>query len=193
MQPLGQNSGNNNPGRGMKAFAIAAGLALAAAVAFVVNAIFAAQREAEPGFIGPGVFIADLNLALELLLIAGLTFGAWLARRGRIEAHRVNQTIWVLVNAALVVFMMFGSLADVKLAAPADLLELRVGITWLHAAIGTLTVAAGLWLVLQMNDVLPKAIHVRGWKTLMRLTLAGYWAVALLGLATYYLWYAAAQ
>jgi hypothetical protein len=177
----------------MKATAIAAGLALAAAVAFVVNAVFAAQREADPGFMGPGVFIADLNLALELLLLAGLTFGAYLARRGRIEAHRVNQTIWVLVNAALVVFMMFGSLADVKLAAPADLLDLRVAVTWLHAAIGTLTVIAGLWLVLQMNDVLPERVHLRGWKALMRMTLAGYWAVALLGLATYYLWYAAGR
>ena len=177
----------------MKAIAIAAGLALAAAVALLMRAIFAAQREADPGFIGPGVFVADLNLALELLLLAGLTFGFWLARRGRIEAHRVNQTIWVLVNAALVAFMMVGSLADVKIAASVDLLEPRVAVTWLHAAIGSFTVVAGLWLVLQMNGVLPKRIHVRGWKNLMRLTLAGYWAVALLGLATYYLWYAASQ
>jgi hypothetical protein len=46
-----------------------------------------------------------------------------------------------------------------------------------------------LWLVLQMNGLLPQRLHVRGWKTLMRVTLAGYWAVAALGLAIYYLWF----
>jgi hypothetical protein len=37
-----------------------------------------------------------------------------------------------------------------------------------------------------MNDVLPARLHIRWWKKLMRLTLAGYWTVALIGLATYY-------
>jgi hypothetical protein len=42
-----------------------------------------------------------------------------------------------------------------------------------------------------MNDVLPRRLHVRSWKRLMRLTLAGYWTVALMGLATYHRWYMA--
>jgi hypothetical protein len=58
-----------------------------------------------------------------------------------------------------------------------------------HAALGAATVTAGLWIVAQMNGFLPKALHVRRWKAMMRLTLAGYWAVALLGLAIYYLWF----
>ena len=41
-----------------------------------------------------------------------------------------------------------------------------------------------------MNDILPARWHIRGWKTLMRTTLAGYCAVALLGIATYLVWYA---
>jgi len=40
-----------------------------------------------------------------------------------------------------------------------------------------------------MNGLLPRRLHVRGWKQLMRATLAGYWIVALLGLVTYYLWF----
>jgi hypothetical protein len=56
--------------------------------------------------------------------------------------------------------------------------------------VGALTLVAGLWLVLQMNDILPARWHIRGWKTLMRATLAGYWTVALLGIATYRVWYA---
>ena len=63
--------------------------------------------------------------------------------------------------------------------------------TWLHAALGTLTAASGLWIVLQMNNVLPRGLHVAGWKNLMRAAFAGYWATGLLGFLTYYFWYIA--
>jgi hypothetical protein len=174
----------------MRPLALLAGLATGGATAALALAIFAAGREGAPGFLGPGVLIADVNLALELALVAGLTFGFRLARAGNIEAHRVNQTIWVLVNLALVAFIMIGSLADVKVEKPGDLWNARAFVTWLHAGIGALTVVSGTWLVLQMNDVLPRALHVPFWKALMRLTLAGYWAVAALGVVTYYAWYA---
>ena len=175
----------------MKAIAIIAGIVLAGATAALALSIFSAGKEGAPGFLGPGVLIADLNLLLEVVLVAGLTVGFRLARAGRIEAHRVNQTAWVLVNAALVACIMFGSLEDVKLRGVADLADPKTGVTWLHAAIGLCTAASGLWLVLQMNDILPRRWHVPWWKNLMRATLAGYWVVALLGLATYFLWYAA--
>ena len=174
----------------MKALALFAGAAAAAATLALTTGIFSAGKEGAPGFFGPGVLIADVNLALEILLVLGLTAGMALARAGKIEAHRVNQTIWALVNAALVLGIMLGSMQDVKLAKAADLADARIGVTWLHAAIGACAAIAGLWLVLQMNDVLPKALHVARWKNLMRVTLAGYWAVALLGFATYYFWYA---
>ena len=173
----------------MKALAILAGCVLAAAAAALALGIFAAGKAGSPGFLGPGVLIADINLALEILLVLGLTFGFYLARAGKIEAHRVNQTVWVMVNAALVAFIMVSSLQDVKLAGAADLADTRTWVTWLHALIGALTVVAGLWLVLQMNDIVPKRFHLGLWKNLMRCTLAGYWAVALLGFVTYYLWY----
>ncbi len=169
--------------------AIIGGLLAAAATAVLVLGIFGAGKEGAPGFIGPGVLLADVNLILQLLLVLGLTFGFYLARKGRIEAHRVNQTAWVLVNTALVVLVMVSSMQDVQLKSVADLGEARVGVTWLHALIGTFTTAAGLWLVLQMNDILPQRLHVAWWKSLMRLTLAGYWASALLGLGAYYTWY----
>jgi hypothetical protein len=174
----------------VKALAIFTGAAAAGGAAALALAIFAAGREGAPGFFGPGVLIADVNLALELALVAGLTFGFWLARKGNIEAHRVNQTVWVLVNLALVAFIMVGSLEDVKVEKAGDLWNARSFVTWLHAGVGALTVAAGLWLVLQMNDILPQRLHLRWWKNLMRLTLAGYWTVAVLGLVTYYYWYA---
>ena len=173
----------------MRATAIIGGLLASAATAAVVLGIFGGGEEGKPGFIGPGVLIADVNLVLQLLLVLGLTFGFYLARKGSIEAHRVNQTVWVLVNTALVVLVMVSSMQDVQLKGLADLGEARTGVTWLHALIGTCTAIAGLWLVLQMNDILPRRLHVAWWKNLMRLTLAGYWTSALLGLGAYYTWY----
>jgi len=175
----------------MRKTAFLVGAVSAAATAALVLGIQSAGKEGAPGFFGPGVLIADVNLTLEILLVLGLTAGMFLARSGRIEAHRVNQTVWVLVNAVLVALIMVSSLNDVKIEQAADLASPRLAITWLHALIGTVAAAAGLWLVLQMNDILPRRLHVAPWKTLMRLTLAGYWAVALLGFAVYWFWYVA--
>jgi hypothetical protein len=167
--------------------ALGFGLALSVLTALVVLGAFSAGNK--PGFLAPGLFIADFNLALEILLVLGLTVGAFLARSGRIEAHRRNQTIWVLVNAALVLCLMLPSMQDVKITKLSDFSDVRTAVTWAHALVGGLTFLSGMWLVLQMNDVIPARFHVTWWKKLMRLTLAGYWGVALGGMVTYYFWY----
>jgi hypothetical protein len=100
----------------------------------------------------------------------------------------VNQTVWVLVNAALVACIMIPSLQHAQLKSLADLTRLPTALPWIHAALGLVTLISGLWLVLQMNDVLPPRWHIPRWKTLMRLTLTGYWLVALLGIGIYYFW-----
>jgi len=145
--------------------------------------------EGSRGFFGRGPLIADANLVLEIFLVAGLSYGFLLARRGNIDAHQVNQTTWVILNIGLIALVMACSMQDVNVSGTRDLASWRVGVTWLHAAVGTLTALAGLWIVVQMNDVLPRGLHVPWWKNLMRATLAGYWLTALFGLATYYFWY----
>jgi hypothetical protein len=84
---------------------------------------------------------------------------------------------------------MVGGMENAELESAADLAQLHIWVPWLHAAIGSATLASGLWIVLQLNGFLPRRLHVRGWKTMMKLTLAGYWIVALLGLAIYYVWF----
>jgi hypothetical protein len=177
-------------GGGVKKTALFAGLVLAAAAAALVLALRAAGKADAPGFFGAGTLLADINIVLELLLVGGLTFGMMLAKSGNIAAHRVNQSAWVMVNAALVALIMIPSIRTFKLAHLSDLGNSGNLIVVVHAAIGAATLIAGLWLVLQMNDILPARWHIRGWKTLMRATLAGYWAIALLGIATYRVWYA---
>jgi len=172
-----------------KAIATAA-LMVGGSLAWIAG-IWAAGLEGAHGFFGPGPLIADANLVLEVFLVAGVSYGFLLARSGRIDAHQVNQTTWVVLNLGLIVLVMAGSMQDVAIAKASDLANWRTGITWLHAAVGTLTAASGLWIVLQMNNVLPASLHVGWWKNLMRATLAGYWLTGLLGFLTYYLWYVA--
>lgn len=169
--------------------AIIAAVALIGGTLAVIFWMGANNLEGKPGFFGPAPLIADINLSLEVLLLAGLTGGFFLARRGNIDAHRYNQTTWVLLNLVLVAFIMAGSMQDVKPAKLGDLSDARIGITWLHALAGSFTVAGGLWILLQMNGILPKRWHIKWWKNLMRATLAGYWIVALGGFITYYYWY----
>jgi hypothetical protein len=156
-----------------------------------IAGIWISGMEGTRGFFGPAPLIADANLVLEIFLVAGVSYGFALARRGNIDAHQINQTTWVVLNLGLIALVMAGSLQDVKIAKPAELADWRVGVTWLHAASGTLTAAAGLWIVLQMNGVLPARLHVAWWKRLMRAALAGYWLTGLLGLLTYAFWYLA--
>jgi hypothetical protein len=176
-------------GDAMKKLAIIVGVAAAGTVGVLVQTLYAAGKADKGGFFGPGVLSADVNLVLQAVLVLGLTFGFYLARSGNIAAHRVNQTTWVLVNTVLVALIMAPSLGQVALNSTGDLADTRYWVTWLHASVATFAVVAGLWLVLQMNDILPRRLHITWWKNLMRLTLAAYWVVALRGLATYKFWY----
>ena len=169
---------------------ITAAVMIAGSLAWVAG-ISLAGLEGSRGFFGAGPLIADANLILEVFLVAGITYGFLLARRGDIEAHQINQTTWVVLNIGLIALVMAGSMQDVKIAKAAAFANWRIAVTWLHAALGTLTALAGLWIVLQMNDVLPRSLHLAAWKNLMRAAFAGYWLTALLGFATYYFWYIA--
>ncbi|MEO6565951.1 MAG: phosphatase PAP2 family protein [Casimicrobiaceae bacterium] len=189
--PAGTMHPRHFEGATMHRRALMAGLISLLVVSAAIWALHAVGKAEVGGVLGIGPLIADINLGLELLLVLGLTWGMFLARSGNIEAHRINQTIWVLVNGALVLFIMVSAMASFKIPNLKALTDVGNAITVLHAIFGVLTVAAGTWLVLQMNDVLPARWHVPWWKGLMRFTLAGYWVVALLGIATYYYWYAA--
>jgi len=185
----GRQRGVIVPPLGLPRFGWTLGIVLLTGVVAAVLGIEAAGKWSARGFLGKAPLIPDVNLVLQILLVAGLTFGAWLARRGNVAAHRYNQTLWVLLNGVLVVLIMARGMENVAIERLTDLAPVHYWVPWLHALAGTATVAAGVWLVLQMNDLLPRRLHVRNWKRLMRATLAGYWLVALLGVVNYYLWF----
>jgi len=144
------------------------------------------------GFLGtaapPG---ADLVLLLEIGMGVGLVFGAWLARQGRFRQHAWCQSIIVLLNLVVVTVMMIPSFrAHVFPRIPAKLGRAYYALSTAHAALGTITELMGLYILLSAGtSILPQKARITKYKVWMRSVLVLWWAVLLLGFATYARWY----
>src|SRR5260221_9492092 len=103
-----------------------------------IAGIWISGLEGSRGFFGLGPLIADANLILEIFLVAGITWGFLLPRRGNIDAHQLNQTTWVVLNLGLIALVMAGSMQDLKIAETGELAHWRIRRTSRRAAGGTL-------------------------------------------------------
>ncbi len=180
-----------SPGSGMKALVtILIALILAGAVLFLA-AGGAASMAARPGFFGSNATLSsDVNLIAQLLLLLGLSLGAALAHRGHISTHQYLQTGLVLFNIVLTAFIMIASFESHVAPKLPGILGSAYGlVAAFHAALGTIAILCGVYLILRMNQLIPKSLQVSGWRNLMRFTLGLYWAVGLFGLTTYLIWY----
>src|SRR2546428_11942086 len=97
----------------MRSAIVTAAVMIVGLLAWVAG-ISLAGLEGSRGFFGAGPLIADANLILEIFLVAGITYGFLLARRGNIDAHQINQTTWVILNLGLIALVMAGSTEEVK-------------------------------------------------------------------------------
>jgi uncharacterized membrane protein YozB (DUF420 family) len=134
---------------------------------------------------------ANLNLFLEIALGVGLLIGALLARQRHFRSHAWCQSIIVLVNLFLIVLLMMPSFREqVVPKIPAKLGKPYYALATTHAALGTIAEIAGLYILLAAGThVLPQKFRLTNYKHSMRAVLALWWAVLLLGLATYLRWY----
>src|SRR5882762_8712801 len=73
----------------MRSAIVTAAVMIAGSLAWVAG-ISLAGLEASRGFFGAGPLIADANLILEIFLVAGITYGFLLARRGNIERDQAD-------------------------------------------------------------------------------------------------------
>ncbi|HEV2103000.1 MAG TPA: hypothetical protein VGR58_09500 [Candidatus Acidoferrum sp.] len=144
------------------------------------------------GFIGTAApFYADLVLLLEVAMGLALLGGALLARLGQFRAHAWLQSVVVLLNAAVIALGMLPSFRyQVAPKIPLKLGKLFFGLATAHAALGALVEGAALYILLAAGTTLvPERIRLMRYKLWMRAVLAGWWAVLLLGMATYARWY----
>jgi uncharacterized membrane protein YozB (DUF420 family) len=134
---------------------------------------------------------ADVVLILEIAMGAGLLAGAWLARKRRFRQHAWCQSVIVLLNLAVVAVMMIPSFrVHVLPRIPAKLGKAYYSLATTHAALGTVTELAGLYILLSAGtNVLPQNFRITKYKAWMRTVLVLWWLVLLLGFATYARWY----
>jgi uncharacterized membrane protein YozB (DUF420 family) len=134
---------------------------------------------------------ADAVLVLEMGMGLALLVGAVLARRKMFRPHAWCQSAVVLFNLAVILLVMvpsFQSLVSPKI--PAKLGKAYYALATVHAALGTVTEIAGLYLMLAAGtNILPQRFRMTRYKLWMRGVLAAWWLVLLLGLATYGRWY----
>jgi len=121
----------------------------------------------------------------------GLLIGAQLARRRRFRAHAWCQSAIVLLNLAVIALAMVPSFQlQVIPKVPCKLGKAYYALATAHAALGTITEIAGLYVVIAAGTrVLPEKLRIAKYKAWMRTVLVLWWAVLLLGFATYSRWY----
>jgi uncharacterized membrane protein YozB (DUF420 family) len=134
---------------------------------------------------------ANLTLLLEIAMGVGLLIGAWLARQRRFRQHAWCQSVIVLLNLAVIVLVMIPSFqVQVVPKIPLKLGKTYYALATAHAALGTITEIAGLYILLAAGtNVLPGKFRITKFKHWMRTVLVLWWIELLLGSATYARWY----
>src|SRR6202030_4158000 len=109
----------------------------------------------------------------------GLLLGAWLARKRRFRQHAWCQSTVVLLNLAVIIVMMIPSFrVHVLPRIPARLGRAYYALATAHAALGTVTELAGLYILLSAGtSVLPEKLRITKYKMWMRSVLGLWWVV----------------
>src|SRR5271170_3972885 len=144
------------------------------------------------GFLGTAApLYADMTLLLEMAMGVGLLIGALLARLRRFRPHAWCQSVIVLLNLAVIVITMIPSFrVHVSPKIPLRLGKAYYALATAHAALGTVTEIAGLYILLAAGtNLLPEKFRITRYKLWMRTVLVLWWIVLFLGAATYARWY----
>ena len=96
----------------------------------------------------------------------------------------------MVLNLVMVASVMLPSFSQGVLPGlPGELKNSYYFVSTLHAALGSVAQLLGLYIVLRAGtNLLPQALRFQNYKLWMRTELALWWAVILLGVATYYVW-----
>lgn len=124
---------------------------------------------------------AAVALVLTLIAAVLMTVGWRLAARRRYEAHRRVQTAAVALDAGAVAFWMIRSLVlNVLPQIPARLGQRAYAVATLHAVVGAVAIAFGVFVVLRGYELVPQPLRFSRYRPYMR---AAY-ALLLLGTLT---------
>jgi uncharacterized membrane protein YozB (DUF420 family) len=135
---------------------------------------------------------ADMTLLTESVMGLALIMGTMLARRGWYRAHGWCQSIVVLLNLVVIAAYMVPSFRrQVVPAIPADLGDSGYILAVAHGAAGLMAELLALYVLLVAGtNILPQRLRFTRYRLWMGATLALWWLVLVLGVATYVRWYA---
>jgi uncharacterized membrane protein YozB (DUF420 family) len=145
------------------------------------------------GFLGTHAgFGSDLNLTIQVAMGVALITGAFLARAKRFAAHGICQTVVLVLNLVMICFLMWPSFqSHVLPRLPKRLGKRFYAVATIHGVLGVLAEILGLYIVLVAGTkILPESWRFKRWKLWMRVELALWWVVLMMGVLTYCVWYA---
>jgi uncharacterized membrane protein YozB (DUF420 family) len=148
------------------------------------------------GFLGTWAsFSADLNLLIQIAMGLALLVGAFLARAKHYTAHGACQAVVLILNLPMIALVMWPSFHGRVLPQLSRHFGKRYyAIATAHGLLGALAEVLGLYILLVAGtNLLPHRWRFQRWKLWMRIELALWWVVLLMGIGTYYIWYAAPQ
>jgi uncharacterized membrane protein YozB (DUF420 family) len=127
------------------------------------------------GFLGTGAtFAADFNLVAHVVMGLVLIGGAVLARRRKYTAHKYVPSFRSQVEPGI----------------PGRLNMVYYGPATAHAGAGVIAQVLGIYVIAAAGtNLVPSRLRFDNYKAWMRTLLFLWWAVVLLGIATYYVWY----
>jgi uncharacterized membrane protein YozB (DUF420 family) len=144
------------------------------------------------GFLGTHAgYASDLNLTIQIAMGVTLILGAFLARAKHFVAHGICQTVVLVLNTLMSCFSMWPSFhSHVLPRLPKRLGKRFYAVATIHGVLGILAEILGLYIVLVAGTkILPETWRFKRWKLWMRIELALWWIVLLMGVATYGIWY----
>jgi uncharacterized membrane protein YozB (DUF420 family) len=132
------------------------------------------------------------GLVITELVIAGtLVAGMFVVRAGHVRAHRAIQSAMVLLNIPIVLALMVPAYWDYVLpGVPGMLGQSFYLYPTLMLIAGATAEALGIYILLVAGtNWLPERFRFRRYKLWMRTELILWWAVVIVGIATYYTWW----
>ena len=144
-----------------------------------------------PGFLGTNANLAaDVTLVIMLLTGGLFSYGFYLARKGKYEAHKWVQTSAVVVNLILVLWMMLLPFRDFIFQDKGGPREgFFYTLTALHAFTGATATIFGVFVALRGHKLVPKFLRFRNYKPYMRTAYGLYIGTTILGVVVYLVWF----
>ena len=144
------------------------------------------------GFLGTKAnWAADFTLVVGLIVAVLFSYGFYLARQGKYEAHKWVQTTAVVTNLILVFWLMVLPFRDFVAAPdnPAMLPAIALTVTRFHGLIGGSGLIFGCFVALRGHGLMIKPLRFNNYKLFMRVAYGLYMAATLIGIFVYITWF----